>query len=168
REGIKADLKESKNEGEFQVRELTCDEETAAKIIEAAEKCPVNVIEVIDIKTKESMVNTKLEETKDYREIEAGYDEDKELVLDKKGYFLIRIVPEKKMIEAGFCNSKNKIEVKVSGKKPIDIYQTVLREKIIDRADHAAYLARELQKAYTALHLGIPYVQDDELNLKKQ
>jgi dihydropteroate synthase len=64
----------------------------------------------------------------------------------------------------GFCGKRNTVEVKITGKKPLDIYQTILREKIIDRPDHAAYLGRELQKAYTALQLKKEYVQDDELS----
>ncbi len=36
---------------------------------------------------------------------------------------------------------KNKVVLKVVGKKPIDIYQTILnKEKLSIRKDHAAYL----------------------------
>ena len=33
---------------------------------------------------------------------------------------------------------------------------------------HAAYLARELQKAYIALQQNIEYIQDDELDFDKK
>ena len=59
--------------------------------------------------------------------------------------------------------------MKVSGNKPIDIYQTILnKEKLDIRKDHASYLGRELQKAYLALKNNLEYVQDDELNLNKK
>jgi tetrahydromethanopterin S-methyltransferase subunit A len=100
------------------------------------------------------------------RRIHALYDDKKEFVLDSTGYFLIRIIPETKIIEVGFCQSGNVVEIIITGKNPTEIYQTILREKIIDRLDHAAYLGRELQKAATALELGIAYVQDSELNMQ--
>jgi len=43
----------------------------------------------------------------------------------------------------------------------------VLKAGLISRDDHAAYLGRETLKAETALKLGIPYVQDSDLELKK-
>ncbi len=166
-DGIRANLINAKEEKEYQTKIVECDEESAKLIIEAAEKCPANVINVIDIITKEKVVDTTVKVKESIREIKAVYDDLNEFVLDEKGYFLIRIVPEKKMIEVGFCGKRNIVEVKVYGTKPIEIYQTIIREKIIDRSDHAAYLGRELQKAYTALQLGIPYVQDDELDFSK-
>ena len=166
-EGTKARLIHGKQEGEYETRVVECDESTAATLIEAAEKCPANVINIIDLNANKKIVDSAIKIKEDIREIKAQYDDNKEFVLDEKGYFLIRIIPEKKIIEVGFCGKRNTVEVKVFGTKPIEIYQTIIREKIIERADHAAYLGRELQKAYTALHLGIPYVQDDELNFER-
>ncbi len=171
-EGTKATLVEKDNSEKseaYETRTIECDEKTTKKLIEAAENCPVNVINIIDatdVNNEENIVDSKLRTSNNYKEIEAEYDDTKEFVLDEKGYFLIRILPEKKMIEVGFCGKRNEVEVKISGRTPIEIYQTILREKIIERADHAAYLGRELQKAYTALQLGIKYVQDDELKFK--
>lgn len=103
------------------------------------------------------------------KEVVAGYDDIKEFVIDDKGYFLIRLDRKNKNIEVAFCAEKNKISLKVSGKKPIDIYQTIInKEKLPIRNDHAAYLGRELQKAYTALRYNLVYVQDDELDLDKK
>ncbi|MBI4151144.1 ferredoxin [Candidatus Woesearchaeota archaeon] len=146
-------------------RTVTCSGEDAALLREAAEKCPSNVIGIAE--HGKIIVGTNVKVISSIREFTAVYDDAKEFVLDPKGYFLIRIIPEKQLIEIGFCGSRNTVEVKVTGAKPIDIYQTVLREHIIDRPDHAAYLGRELQKAYDALQLGIPYVQDDELDFSK-
>ena len=163
-ENTVANIRHAETINGYQTKTITCDEETAQRIIEAAEKCPANVINIIDIVTQKKVVDTTVKIKDEIREIRAQYDDMKEFVLDEKGYFLIRILPEKKMIEIGFCGKRNTVEVKVYGTKPIEIYQTVLRERIIERADHAAYLGRELQKAYTALQLGLPYIQDDELS----
>ena len=102
------------------------------------------------------------------KEVVAVYDDRKEFVIDDKGYFLIRLDRKNENIEVAFCKERNKIFLKVVGKKPIDIYQTILNKEELDiRKDHAAYLGRELQKAYTALKFNIDYVQDDDLTLKK-
>lgn len=166
-QGTKADLAGAEIKEGYQTLVIDCDEPTKVNIIEAAERCPANVINVIDLEANEKIVDTAIKVKKGIQEIEAKYDDRKEFVLDPKGYFLIRIVPEKKLIEVGFCGKRNTVEVKVYGTKPIEIYQTIIREKIIERPDHAAYLGRELQKAYTALQLGILYVQDDELILER-
>jgi dihydropteroate synthase len=64
---------------------------------------------------------------------------------------------------------KNKITLKVNGKKPIDIYQTIInKEKLPIRKDHATYLGRELQKVYLALKYNLEYVWGDELDLDKK
>lgn len=107
--------------------------------------------------------------TEDCKEIEAEYDDMKEFVIDDEGYFLIRLDRNAKKIEVGFCRERNLVSLKVTGTKPIDIYQTIInKEELPIRKDHAAYLGRELQKAYTALNNGLEYVQDDELNLDKK
>lgn len=93
----------------------------------------------------------------------AEYDDLKEFTIDPAGYFLIRILPETKEIEVGFCRGGHKIDVIVRGKKPIDIYHNVVKLNLITRMEHAAYLGRELQKAFIALQKNIKYVQDSEL-----
>ena len=166
--GKKATLKNSKNvDKDIYSIELDCDEQTAESLIEAGRACPVNAIRVIDAEKNEDIVGVDVTED-GVKEVAAEYDDEKEFVIDKKGYFLIKLDRRSKNIEVAFCNEKNKIVLKVIGKKPIDIYQTILnKEKLDIREDHAAYLGRELQKAYTALKFNIDYVQDDELVLKK-
>ena len=99
------------------------------------------------------------------RIINAEYDDSKDFVLDSAGYFLIRVLPDSKEIEVGFCRANHAVEVIVRGKKPIDIYHTIAELNIISRMEHASYLGRELQKAFIALQKGIKYIQDDELEL---
>ena len=95
----------------------------------------------------------------------ALYD-DKEWFYDTKGYFLIRTLPDEKLIEVGHCRQNNEILRKFSGKNAKELCQAVLKAGIVSRQDHAAYLGRETLKAETALRLGIPYVQDGDLELK--
>lgn len=165
--GKKAVLVDSKaNLGQ---RELvvSCSEEQKHRILTAGNNCPSNAIGVINELTGEELVKTKVEE-KNVKEIIATYDDLKEFVMDPTGYFLIRIDNQKRLIEIGFCGKKNQIEVKIIGKKPLEIYQTAIKENLISRFDHAAYLGRELQKAFIALENGLEYVQDDELDFNKK
>ncbi len=165
----KATLLNSKkiNEDTFVV-ESDCDENTAQSLIDAAKACPVNAIRVIDTGNKKDILSAKFGED-EAKKIIAKYDDAREFVMDQKGYFLIRIDRKNENIEVAFRKEKNKIILKVIGKKPIEIYQTVInKEKLDIRKDHAAYLGRELQKAYIALKNNLEYVQDDELDLNKK
>lgn len=143
-------------EGEFEAKE-------AERLEHAAASCPSNAIRVVDREMGKETVTANVSYTGDFREVRAQYDDLKEFVLDPRGYFLIRTNVEKQEIEVAFCTMRNQICFKVSGKTPLEIYQTVLKHDLISRMDHAAYLGRELQKAYDALQAGVPYVQDDEL-----
>lgn len=140
--------------------------EDSNPIIAAARNCPVNAIKLTDADTGEEIVGVTVEQT-GTECIAAAYDDITEFVMDPKGYFLIRVDHEKKRIEVGFCPQLNTISITVTGSKPLEIYQTIIKRGLLSRMDHAAYLGRELQKAYIALTMGILYVQDDELSLKE-
>src|SRR3989344_378307 len=162
----RAFLKKGDTDEKTSFLEINASEEEAETIIKAAKSCPVNAIKVINLGTNEDIVSTEIKQ-EELKEINAVYDDSKDFVLDPAGYFLIRINKEKQEIEVGFCNERNKIVLKVTGKKPIDIYHTIINnEKIPIRKDHCAYLGRELQKAYIAMKNNLEYVQDDELNFK--
>ncbi len=167
--GKKATLKNSDKIGkEVFALDIECDSDASGSIISAGEACPVNAIRVIDSERGEDIVSVKVKE-ENIKEIIAKYDDEKEFVLDSAGYFLIRLDRKNKKIEVAFCNDKNNIVLKATGKKPIDIYQTIInKEKLAIRKDHAAYLGRELQKAYLALRYNLEYVQDDELDMDKK
>ena len=167
--GKKATLKNSKNiDKDIYSISVNCDESIEESLIEAGKACPVNAIRVVDAEKNKDIVSVKVNE-EDIKEIFAEYDDAKEFVIDEKGYFLIRLNRKNKNIEVAFCNEKNKVILKVTGKKPIDIYQTILNKENIDiRKDHAAYLGRELQKASIALKYDLEYVQDDDLDLNKE
>ncbi len=146
------------------VLKVNLDDQQLAKAIDAAQLCPVNAIKVCDASGK-VLVSDAVELKKQVRHIKADYDDLKEFVMDEKGYFLIRVNQDEKEIEVAFCSELNKIAATITGTKPLEIYQTIIKQGFISRMDHAAYLGRELQKAYLALQKNIPYVQDDELNL---
>jgi len=99
-------------------------------------------------------------------EITGNYDDFEDWGLDPKGYFLIRIDREKKLLEVGLCRKDNKVEVTIKGERPQDIYFEVAKRELISKLDHAAYLGKELEKAYLALKYDLEYIQDEELELK--
>ena len=140
-------------------------EEQLMRLRNAAESCPVNAIGLSDKRGKTIVSKEVQKDAQSFREIRAEYDDLKEFTMDKKGYFLIRTNEKTMEIEVAFCPELNKITVKVVGKKPLEIYQTIIKQGLVSRLDHAAYLGRELQKAYIALKRKVLYVQDDELVL---
>ena len=106
--------------------------------------------------------NAKMGENATGIDAVARYD-DKEWTYDPKGYFLIRI--NKGLIEVGHCKQNNVILKKFTGKTAKELCQAILKENVVSRLDHAAYIGRETLKAETALKLGIEYVQDSDLTI---
>ena len=51
----------------------------------------------------------------------------------------------------------------IKGRTTRDVYQTIIRKCLISNYDHAAYLGKELEKAFIALKLDRSYVQDEDL-----
>ena len=96
--------------------------------------------------------------------IEARYDRIKDWRMDTIGYFLIKINKDKQIIEAGFCRKENKVEKVIIGKTAMEVFNTIIREKLVSTLQHAADLGAELQKAEIALSQGIKYIQDDPLD----
>ena len=166
--GEKVDLINGREiQKDFFILEGDFSEDEVETIVEGAKVCPVNAIGVKDLDTKKELYKREIT-TANMKEIQAKYDDKKEFVIDPAGYFLIKTNPKSKEIEAGFCREPNIVAIKVTGKNPLDIYQTIInKEKLEIRRDHYAYLGRELQKAYIALQLGVEYVQDDELKFEK-
>ena len=109
------------------------------------------------------MTNEKPRVSKDVEIIESDYDKYKDWTQDPIGYFLIRL--NNGVIEVGFCKENNVIETVIKGKTPQEIYYTAVKKKLLTRFEHAAYLGKELEKAYLALKHGLDYVQDEELKI---
>ena len=99
--------------------------------------------------------------------VNAKYDRIKDFQIDPIGYFLIRINKEKHQIEAGFCKKNNIIEKIITGKTAMEIFNIIIKEKLVSTLQHAADLGAELQKAEIALENNLEYVQDSTLNIKK-
>lgn len=99
------------------------------------------------------------------KEIDAKGFEQK-WVLDPKGYFLIRINKKENLIEVGHCLKNNEVVHLIKGKTPEEIMYKIIDCGFVSLLDHAAYLGKELQKAYLALKLNEEYVQDSELIYK--
>jgi len=103
---------------------------------------------------------------KDAKIIEGNYDKYRDWNQDPIGYFLIRINKEKQLIELGFCKEDNDIEIIITGKIPQEIYYTAIKKNLLSKTEHAAYLGKELEKAYLALKYDLDYVQDEELEIE--
>ena len=103
---------------------------------------------------------------KDAKKIKGSYHELKDWVMDPKGYFLIRVNKKTKKLELGHCRRNNEVEALITGETPQEVYFTACQMGLVSRHDHAAYLGKELQKAFIALEMGIPYVQDSPLELQ--
>ncbi len=92
--------------------------------------------------------------------IVAHHDPIKEWRPDPKGYFLIRIDPQKKKIEVGYVTYDHVIRKRLIGTHAIEIYNTIVKRGLVTRLEHAAYLGKELYKAELALKFGKAYHQE--------
>ena len=83
---------------------------------------------------------------------------------DGKGWFKIAVDRELGEIAAiHYPPGEEEPDVVVRGRDSRAIYQTIIREGLVSKLDHAAYLGKELEKAHIALVLGRSYVQDRPL-----
>ena len=106
------------------------------------------------------------------KRISARYDKIKDWVMDPKGYFLISVDKEKKLLKVGYCKfSKlenppvNDLVAEITGKTAIEIANTLIRENYISSLQHAADMGIELNKAELALKYNLKYIQDKDLKL---
>ena len=93
--------------------------------------------------------------------------------MDPKGYFLIAIDKNKKIIRVGYCKFTklgnlpiNDMVAEITGKTAIEIVNTLIREKFISTLQHAADMGIELYKAEMSLKYGLKYVQDKEIEIE--
>ena len=110
------------------------------------------------------------------KRIKAKYHKIRDWIMDPKGYFLIAIDREKKLIKVGFCIFKklgNEVENDlvsiISGTTAIEIVNTLIRYKYISSLQHAADMGIELCKAEISLKYKLEYTQDKDIkfNFKK-
>lgn len=100
--------------------------------------------------------------------------ENRKVELDKSGFFVIMV--EDEIIVEHYLNVQKggKLEVEtgqlnkvITGTDAKAICETIIREELISRLDHSAYLGRELEKAEIALEHGLEYEQCEPLSLEK-
>ena len=104
----------------------------------------------------------------------AQYHKIKDWKMDPKGYFLIAVDKNKKIIRVGYCKFTalgnfpvNDMVAEIKGKTAIEIVNTLIREKFISTLQHAADMGIELHKAELSLKYGFKYIQDKDLNIDK-
>jgi|TARA_B110000438_G_C15789438_1_gene639939 tetrahydromethanopterin S-methyltransferase subunit A len=108
------------------------------------------------------------------KRIKAKYHKIKDWVMDPKGYFLIAVDREKKILRVGYCIFKkignkpiNDMVSIISGKTAIEIVNTLIKNKYISSYQHAADMGIELCKAELALKYKLDYIQDKDLIINK-
>jgi rubredoxin len=107
----------------------------------------------------------KTESDEDVPTIKASYDRMKEWVMDPKGYFTIKPFPEENLIKVRYYTNDGKLQNVIEGKDAMEIYNTIIKEKMISSLQHAADMGAELMKAEVCMKLKKEYVQDGPLNL---
>ena len=107
------------------------------------------------------------------KKIIAKYHRIKDWKMDPKGYFLIAVDKNKKIIRVGYCIFKklgnspvNDMIAEIKGKTAIEIVNTLIRKKFISTLQHAADMGIELYKAELSLKYDFKYIQDKDLEIK--
>ena len=109
------------------------------------------------------------------KNISAKYDRIHDWKIDPKGYFLIAIDRDEKIIRVGYCKLTklsnppiHDMVAEIKGKTAIEIVNTLVREKFISTQQHAADMGIELHKAELSLKYGFKYIQDKDLEIKTE
>lgn len=108
---------------------------------------------------------------KEVEEIQA--EEYKKVEFDEKGFFVIYLDDDEIVAEHyENVNKGGKLEVEtgsidliIRGKDAKSICDTIIREGLVSRLDHNAYISRELQKAEVALENDLDFEQSEELKI---
>ena len=107
------------------------------------------------------------------QKIEAKYHRIRDWRMDPRGYFLINVDRENKLLRIGYCkftklgnNPVNDMVAEIVGKTAIEIINTLIKENYISSLQHAGDMGIELCKAELALKNNLEYIQDKDLNLK--
>ena len=106
--------------------------------------------------------------------IRAKYNKITDWVMDPKGYFLIKIDKNSKLIRVGYCkisnnnmNQDHEMICEVIGKTAIEIVNTLIKEGFVSSLQHAADMGIELNKAEIAMKNDLKYVQDKDIVINK-
>ena len=85
---------------------------------------------------------------------------------DPRGFFTIKPFIEEGLIKVRYYQN-HKLKYLIVGKTPEELYYKITSQGLVSRLEHAAYLGKELEKAYLALKYTLQYVQDDPLDITK-
>jgi|GEM_PF-361075 len=84
---------------------------------------------------------------------------------DERGYFTIQVNLENKEIIVEHHELNGNITKIITGKSAAGIYHTIIKQDLISKFAHAAYIGKELEKAELALNENLEYEQDKDLIL---
>lgn len=82
------------------------------------------------------------------------------LVLDPSGFFIIYPKKEESNIYLEHYRTDGTLNEIIFGENPVLIASTAIERGLLSQLDHAAYLGRELEKAYLSICYGFQYIQD--------
>ncbi|MBW2972825.1 thymidylate synthase [Candidatus Woesearchaeota archaeon] len=91
--------------------------------------------------------------------IKEGLKQNKILVLDPRGYFVIYLRDSKIIVEH-FTNDNKKTGHIFVGSNAEEMYKEIIHENLISRQDHAAYVGKELMRAQLCLKDNKEFKQD--------
>jgi tetrahydromethanopterin S-methyltransferase subunit A len=81
-------------------------------------------------------------------------------VLDPAGYLVVTPDRRRDLIVVEHYDNDGVLRTVVEGDRATDLTCTLLRDKLVTRPEHVAYIGRELTLAEIALRDGKPYAQD--------
>ncbi|MBI2811380.1 MAG: DUF4346 domain-containing protein [Candidatus Melainabacteria bacterium] len=86
--------------------------------------------------------------------------ETERFVTDAAGFFVIYPDSKRKLLLVEHYTPTGVLDCIIEGETPTAIYMQSIEKNFVSRLDHAAYLGRELDRAYNSLVTGEAYVQD--------
>jgi dihydropteroate synthase len=104
---------------------------------------------------KDKRRSEPIEEEFDVPEVEGSANY--QFIQDPAGSFKINL-KEAQIQAVHYLNMTPTMVIKAQTSK--EVYDEIIKRKLVSRIEHAAYLGQELQKAEEALKLGKNYVQD--------
>ncbi len=107
--------------------------------------------------------DSQLKKNLDFERITAS-DKDVDWNQDPKSYFTIMpFINENRILVRAYSTDHKGLYL-ISGETPKQIYYKIIKMGLISKLEHAAYLGKELEKAYIALKRRLYFNQDDELS----
>lgn len=87
---------------------------------------------------------------------------------DPKSYFTIMPYPNEGVVKVRAYDTNNNPVCLIQGATPQQIYYKITNLNLVTKLEHAAYLGKELYKAFLCLRNGLVYNQDDPVDFTKK